>query len=285
MSYNTRLWEDKKVGRRTSSEFLGLSEVPQAVKAEVRAVLARDGLIRARLFAISSDRERMVLPDVIPASILQDAGVTHSWYIHNGLTERPLSKEEQHRKRLYPPISSEFRNLGPRFGPGFSLMSRVLPAKEREYFRLWASIFLDHPFCLDDNIRTIGKIVGAWAKKNGDGIPYWKCLVNWETLGGYVADPPMDLFYDDIHYWVCGEEGADTRPGTTLPGWIELFDQGVNALCPMGISAPEVVSLEQWAYNADWGRQGVADIGTILSVSDQDKKFTCGSRKRLPLCI
>jgi hypothetical protein len=159
------------------------------------------------------------LSDVLPnySSALADYealksnGLLHYNKEHPNIVplDTPLTDEEVSRLRFGHSWGAQglFRNFGPRWGRGLSLAFSLLPKE--------ISKSVEHNFrdlglmrCrTGSEVYGLLKDITALAKKHGDLLfkGYWKFLINWETLGGYLPEVEIDDFLGDLRQWVNGD--------------------------------------------------------------------------------
>ena len=161
-----------------------------------------------------------------------------------------LSREEEKRlrfrswdyKKKIPNTNVNFEDFGPRWGRGLSLAFEVLPFEyKNQVYQVMKTIGVFNQKT-EKGLRPVLKELSDVAKKHGDILfeGYWKLLVNWENLGGYLEIPEMSLFKPDIREWVTGVmEHKMINPETmaldedhfleTLSeGMMDFYNQGPN---------------------------------------------------------
>jgi len=130
--------------------------------------------------------------------------------------ELRLSIEEEKRLRFrtwnyeikIPNTDVNFADYGPRWGRGLSLAYTVLPVEyKNEVYRVMKNLSVWEQKT-EKGLRGTLKALSDVAKKHGDILfpGYWKMLVNWENLGGYLEIPEMSVFKPDIVDWVTGDK-------------------------------------------------------------------------------
>lgn len=127
-----------------------------------------------------------------------------------------LSVEEEKRLRFrawnytnkkIPNTDVEFARFGPRWGRGLSLAYTVCPQEYKWQVYIVMKNLKVWEQKTEKGLRGTLKSLSDVAKKQGDLLfpGYWKLLVNWENLGGYLEIPEMSTFKPDIVEWVTGD--------------------------------------------------------------------------------
>lgn len=137
----------------------------------------------------------------------------------------PLSDQELGRRGYRPEVSFLWEHLGPRWAPGFTIWSRVLPDAVREQCISVLRSVGCMSWSTSDQVFGVLKELSGLAKKGGDDLfpGYWKYLVDMVTMTAYVPPGSLESRLADVKGWVSSPmehtlAGAD---------YDKLFREGV----------------------------------------------------------
>lgn len=199
--------------------------------------------------------------------------------------DTPLTNEETSRLRFgrsWLP-QGRFAKFGARWGRGLSLAFAIIPKDiQPKVLDVLEKLSIFKMRSVKGLQSQLKEMTGL-AKKHGDILfsGYWKWLVNWENLGGYMPTPDIDTFVDELRLWATGDIVHEIPKDGKLSedAFLDAFEEGMADFLN---GAPNITKANEEAPTIDefvsspgtWARAGASSSKSRVWYSTEDgKKF------------